>query len=1160
MDKNLRLSILLKAGGNALGFLRGVKTESDRTSTALNSAREKVQALQRTTKDVGAFRQMEARLDGTRGKIAAHRAEVERLGAAMDATDAPSKQMIRGFELEKTKLQELTVKERGQIAALTDLKGRLEGAGVATNALGAHELKLARDLSRANDELTEQARRMDAVNDRRSRMGAARGRYDKTQQLAGTMQGSGASALAGGVITAAPLFAAASAGMSFENGMADIKKVVDFPTPVAFRQMEKDILSLSTRIPVATEGLTAIIAAAGQAGIARGELMGFAEDAGKMGIAFDTTADDAGKKMATWRTAFRLTQTEVKGLADQINYLGNNGPANALSISNVVTRVGALGEVAGLSAGQIAALGSTVVGMGVEEEIAATGIKNTMLALTKGTAATKSQKAAYAALGLEATDMAKRMQTDAGGAIVDVMTRISKLSKEKQTSILTQLFGSESVSAIAPMLNNLDLLKTNLNRVGDATLYAGSMQKEYEARAATTSNAVLLMKQGVKAVAIEIGTAFLPQIKQGAAFLGQMAQKIHVFAQAHPGAIRAIGMLVAIIAGALVVFGGLAMAIAAILGPFALLQLTLTQTGIMFGPAGLKIAEFAGKTLPALGRALGSAGRAVLSFAGKALPMIGRGLIIAGRGFLSFGAMAARAGLMLLANPITWIVLGIVAAVALLAGAAYLIYRNWGTIGPWLGRMWEGIKTGVSNALGFMGRLFMNFSPVGMMISAVMRAWPALQALGGRFMDMGRDLLKGLINGVRSGVPALVAAVVSNGGALIAGIAGLMNQGTGAITSVLSGIWTTIKSSVSSAIGGMVRIFLTFSPVGILVSSIMHAWPAVQALGGRFSEGGRHLMTALTNGVLGGIPILVATVMSVGRFMVTGTLNAIMGAASALDDLGGRFLDMGRHLLTSLIDGVLIGIPAVVAAVTNAGRSMLIGIGYFLAQNLSAIITTLSGLWATVGSSVSTAIGGMLSTIMSFNPVGILISSIMRAWPALQALGGRFLEMGRHLLTGLVNGVLGGIPALVAAVMRAGGAVVTAFKNKLGIHSPSRVFAQLGDYTMQGLGIGLGRSARDPLRRMRTAASAITAAGAMAIGTGAMAAPTFDTAPTLGARPASAATAAPPPVTIGTLNLQIVQRPGEDMEALAQRVAELLKNPTGGASFSDDDDSYSEAP
>jgi hypothetical protein len=93
VDKNLRLSILLKAGGNALGFLRGVKTESDRTSTALNSAREKVQALQRTTKDVGAFRQMEARLQGTRGALEAAQVEAKRLALANAAAERPTRQM-----------------------------------------------------------------------------------------------------------------------------------------------------------------------------------------------------------------------------------------------------------------------------------------------------------------------------------------------------------------------------------------------------------------------------------------------------------------------------------------------------------------------------------------------------------------------------------------------------------------------------------------------------------------------------------------------------------------------------------------------------------------------------------------------------------------------------------------------------------------------------------------------------------------------------------------------------------------------------------------------------------------------------------------------------------------------------------------------------------
>ncbi|HAV50710.1 MAG TPA: phage tail tape measure protein, partial [Brevundimonas sp.] len=80
-------------------------------------------------------------------------------------------------------------------------------------------------------------------------------------------------------------------------------------------------------------------------------------------------------------------------------YLGNTGPANAMQISDIVTRIGPLGEVAGMAAGEIAALGSTIAGMGVSEEIAATGIKNTVLALTKGEAATRMQRQAWKALG-----------------------------------------------------------------------------------------------------------------------------------------------------------------------------------------------------------------------------------------------------------------------------------------------------------------------------------------------------------------------------------------------------------------------------------------------------------------------------------------------------------------------------------------------------------------------------------------------------------------------------------------------------------------------------------------------------------------------------------------------------------------------------------------
>lgn len=190
------------------------------------------------------------------------------------------------------------------------------------------------------------------------------------------MAGLAIGAAAAGTAVLGALALPVNAAIGFESKMADIRKVVDgLDDKKAFAQMSDDILTLSTQLPMAAEGIAEIVAAGGQAGIARGDLMQFANDAVKMGVAFDTTAEESGQMMAQWRTAFRLTQEDVVVLADKINYLGNTGPANAKKISDIVTRIGPLGGVAGVASGEIAAMGATIAGMGVESEIASTGIK-----------------------------------------------------------------------------------------------------------------------------------------------------------------------------------------------------------------------------------------------------------------------------------------------------------------------------------------------------------------------------------------------------------------------------------------------------------------------------------------------------------------------------------------------------------------------------------------------------------------------------------------------------------------------------------------------------------------------------------------------------------------------------------------------------------------
>lgn len=722
MARNLRLQLIMDAAGNATRFLKGVHGETDATSKALRAARERVTELQRASKDVAAYRQMTDKVAQTRQALAAARTEAARLAQAHKSAENPTRQLTRAYDLAREKVKSLKTAEEGHRRALQDIRGRLEQAGLSTKNLAGAEAKLARDTRTANQALGQQRDKLKALEDRQKRMQAARATYDSKQQFAGTAAGAGASAIAAGMAVGAPLLVAGKAAVTFQDAMLDVRKVVDFETPQQFDQMNRDVLQLSADLGLPAEGVAQIIAAAGQAKIPRAELKGFAQDAGQMGVAFGTTAEDAGAKMATWRTAFGMTQDQVRSFADQINYLGDNGNATALAISDVVTRVGPLGGVAGLAAAEVAALGSTIVGMGVSEEVAATGIKNTMLALTKGEAATKSQQKAYAALGLEAGSVSKAMQMDAGGTIVDVLERVKKLSPDRQASVLTQLFGSESVAAIAPMLSQLDVLKTNLGAVADSEKTAGSMAIEFTNRMSGAKGAMDQATQGLKGVAIAAGAALLPAIRDAALFVGAMSKRLTAFAQAHPGVIKVVGVLLAVVSAALLIFGGLALAVAAVLGPFALLQFALTGAGALF----------AGPLVAGLGGAIAS----------------------------TWAFTAA-----LLANPITWIVMSVVA----LAAAAYLIYRNWGAISAWFSGLWTGIKTACSGALTFLTNAFLTFSPVGLLIRAFQMVWPALQSLGPQFLEFGGNLIQGIINGVLGGIPALVSAVMGAGGKLIAG-------------------------------------------------------------------------------------------------------------------------------------------------------------------------------------------------------------------------------------------------------------------------------------------------------------------------------------------------------------------------------------------------------
>ncbi|MBD8202060.1 phage tail tape measure protein [Pseudomonas viridiflava] len=465
---------------------------------------------------------------------------------------------------------------------------------------------------------------------------------------------------------AQPLINAVKAAMGFETSMAGVKRSVTFETPQQFQAMSRDILDLSERLPESASGLAAIVTEGAKANVPRAELTGFATDAVKMGIAFDQTAAQSGEMMGKWRSSFEMTQPQVAALSEKINVLGGNNLEK--QIATMVTAMGPLGPVAGRASGEIAAMGATLAGVDVPTDVAAKGIKSFMQSITEGGAA---KAGAFEALQLDINQLTQGMQQDPSGTIEKVLKAISTVDPGTQSAVITQLFGEESLGAITPLLKNLDVLRSNLAKVGEGVQSAGTIEQEFQANSETTAVALKEMGNRVDRLSINIGSMFLPAMNEAMAVIGPMISQVAALAAEHPGVIKGV-------VGAAIAFGVLQVAVIAATNASRVLSsvLGMSPVGIVVRAlalaAGLLIANWS--TVAPYFQAVWAAIREPVMALWDVLKMV-------------FG----------------WTAIG-------------LVVSNWQPLSAFFGGLWDGIKTLAASAFDVMKTLF-SWSPIGLIIS-----------------------------------------------------------------------------------------------------------------------------------------------------------------------------------------------------------------------------------------------------------------------------------------------------------------------------------------------------------------------------------------------------------------------------------------------------------
>ena len=470
---------------------------------------------------------------------------VAKLGKQMSSTKKPSEELSQAFakatlKLEKTK------------RALELKRQALSRMDSAMGTTGIHLKDLVRkegDLKTKIEQVTQAQQRRITVQNRLNRLTEKQHALnEKSLKSFATLTGWTAALQVG-------LSKPINQAIRMEDAMADVAKVVNFDEPDGLIKMQEALEEMSLRIPMTSAGLAQIAAAAGQAGVPAKELLAFTEQAAKMGVAYDITAEQAGEMMAKWRSGMGLTQEQVNRLADATNALSNSNAAQARQIGETLQRYGALGKVAGLTELQTAAMAATVISSGAEAEVAATGINAFMRALSRGSSMSNTQALAFSNVGFDPKQLQKDLQKDAPNTIITVLNAIKdRVPKELQMEYLTAMFGDEGARAMGPMLTNTELLANNFALVADDALFAESMLKEFETRSATTSNAITLMSNAVDLATRALGRPFLGVIKENSKWIIQTAASIGKWISQNTDLLWTVGKVAGSVLAATAVF------------------------------------------------------------------------------------------------------------------------------------------------------------------------------------------------------------------------------------------------------------------------------------------------------------------------------------------------------------------------------------------------------------------------------------------------------------------------------------------------------------------------------------------------------------------------------------------------------------------------------
>lgn len=693
-DNNLRLQVILNAVDKLTRPFRSAQASSKELAAAIQQSRASLKALDSQAARIDGFRKVRAQLEGAKNDLTAARQKVSELANAFAAASNPTKKQAKELEQAKRRASQLKDTFDGLRQSAQRQRDELSAAGINTKNLSSAQRVLRQNADEARQALDRQQKSLKRLGEQQARINAVREQYSRRLEVRDRIAGAGATTAAAGAAMGAPVVAAVRSYASMEDAMKGVAKQVNGlrddngNRTKQFYEMQDAIKAASEQLPMENGAIdyAALVEGGARMGVTnqddpfedqKRDLLAFASTAAKAATAFELPADELAEGLGKIAQLYKVPTRNIEQLGDALNYLDDNAMSKGGDIINVLQRMGGVADR--LDFRKAAALGSTFLSLGAAPEIAASASNAMVRELSIATMQSKRFFEGMDLLKLNPEEIEKQMTTDAMGTIQRVLEKVNKLPQDKRLSAMTMIFGKEFGDDAAKLANNLPELQRQLKLTAGSDAN-GSMQKESDINKDSLSAQWLLVKTGAQNAFSSLGETLRQPLMDIMSMVKGVTGALRRWVEQNPVLAGTLMKVAAATAAITVGLGTVAVAVAAVLGPIAVIRFALSMLSV--------------KVLPSTAAAATRTGGVLRLLASGPLALLRVALFTVG------GVLGA------LLSPIGFVV-------AALAGVALVVWKYWQPISAFLGGVVEGFKAAVAPILSAFSPLMPIFQWVG---------------------------------------------------------------------------------------------------------------------------------------------------------------------------------------------------------------------------------------------------------------------------------------------------------------------------------------------------------------------------------------------------------------------------------------------------------------